>query len=211
MQASGYNKRMYWSGFDSGRLKLWKELAGEPAEEVSRRSLAPARDGGFELAFLDRAYLVHPPSGRIAGPRQDRLLEDPEFELLALAYLTQVQELPLDGQWISEKDLPGGSTCFRGPHALPLQPLLGRFGNDLQAFRRAGRALGGESLQFGDAAFRFPTLPRIPTALVLWGQDEEFPARITVMFDRTLARQLPLDVVLALVHCLGVRLLEAAG
>jgi hypothetical protein len=32
-----------------------------------------------------------------------------------------------------------------------------------------------------------------------------------MMFDRSLARQLPLDVVLALVHCLGVRLLEEAG
>jgi len=202
---------MYWSRFDSGRLKLWKALAGEPAEEVGRRSLARARDGGFELAFLDRAYLVHPPSGRIAGPLQDQLLEDPEFELLALTYLTQAQELPLEGQWISEKDLPGGSTFFRGPHALPVQPLLQRFGNDLEAFRRAGLALGGESLQFGDAAFRFEALPRIPTACVLWRQDEEFPARITMMFDRTLARQLPLDVVLALVHCLGARLLEMAG
>ncbi len=202
---------MYWSRLDSGRLKLWKALADEPAEEVSRRSLARARDGGFELPFLDRAYLVHPPSGRIAGPRQDQLLEDPEFELLLLTYLTQAQELPLDGQWISEKDLPGGSTFFRGPHALPVQPLLGRFGNDLEAFRRASLALGGQGLQFGDAAFRFAALPRIPTACVLWRQDEEFPARITMMFDRTLARQLPLDVVLALVHCLGAHLLEAAG
>jgi hypothetical protein len=154
---------------------------------------------------------VHPPSERIAGPLQDQLLEDPEFELLALTYLIQAQELPLDGKWISEKDLPGGSTFFRGPHALPVQPLLGRFGNDLEAFRRAGLALGGQGLQFGDAAFRFATLPRIPTACVLWRQDEEFPARITMMFDRTLARQLPLDVVLALVHCLGARLLETAG
>jgi hypothetical protein len=202
---------MYWSRFDSGRLKLWKALGEQPAEEVSRRSLSPARDGGFELAFLDRAYLVHPPSRRIAGPRQDRLLEDPEFELLALTYLAQAQELPLDGQWISEKDLPGGSTFFRGPHALPVQPLLGRFGGDLEAFRRAGQALGGQGLQFGDAAFHFLALPRIPTACVLWRLDEEFPARATMMFDRTLSRQLPLDVVLALVHCLGVRLLEAAG
>ncbi len=199
---------MYWSRFDSGRLKLWKDLAGEPAEEVSRRCLVRAGDGGFELAFLDRAYLVHPPSGRISCPLQDPLLEDAEFELLALTYLTQTQELPLEGKWISEKDLPGGSTFFRGPHALPVQPLLRRFGNDLEAFRRASLALGGEGLQFGDAAFRFATLPRIPTACVLWAQDEEFPARMTVMFDRTLARQLPLDVVLALVHCLGVRLLE---
>lgn len=202
---------MYWSRFPSGRLGLWKRLAEQSPAEASRRSLGEARDGGYALPFLERAYLVHPPSMRIAGPEQDRLLEDPEFELLLLTYLTQCLELPLEEHWISEKDLPGGSTFFRGPHALPVQPLLSRFAGDLPAFRRASLALGGRSLQFGDLSFRFPTLPRIPSACVLWRQDEEFPARFTMMFDRSLARQLPLDVVLALVHCLGVRLLEEAG
>jgi hypothetical protein len=202
---------MYWSEFTSGRLRLWKTLAAQPAEEVGRRSRSEPRDGGYSLSFLERTYLVHPPSGRIAGPRQDRLLEDPEFELLLLTYLTQCQELPLEERWISEKDLPGGSTFFRGPHALPVLPLLGRFAGDLPAFRRAGLSLGGRSLQFGDLSFSFSTMPRIPSACVLWREDDEFPARFTMMFDRSLALQLPLDVVLALVHCLGVRLLEEAG
>jgi hypothetical protein len=190
---------------------LWQTLAGQSGEDVSRRSLAGARDGGYALPFLDRTYLVHPPTGRIAGPLQDRLLEDPEFELLLLTYLSQCRELPLEQRWISEKDLPGGSTFYRGPHALPVQPLLARFGTDPEAFRRASQALGGQGMEFGDASFRFSTLPRIPSACVLWRADEEFPARFTMMFDGSLAQQLPLDVVLALVHCLGIRLLETAG
>jgi hypothetical protein len=202
---------MYWSNFPSARLGLWKRLAEQPPDEVSRRCLCEARDDGYALPFLERDYLVQPSSGRIAGPEQDRLLEDPEFELLLLTYLTQCLELPLAERWISEKDLPGGSTFFRGPHALPVQPLLARFARDLPAFRRAGQALGGQLLQFGDLSFRFPTLPRIPSACVLWREDEEFPARFTMMFDGSLAQQLPLDVVLALVHCFGVRLLEQAG
>jgi hypothetical protein len=202
---------MYWSESTSGRARLWQALAGQEASEVCRRSLASAEEGAFVLSFLDRQYRVEPETGRIGGPQSDPLLADAEFELLVLAYLNQVADVPAEGTWISEKDLPGGSLFFRGPHALPLQPLLARFGGDLPSFRRAAEALGGSGLPYGDAAYAFAALPRIPAGCVLWAGDEEFPARVNMLFDRSLARHLPLDAVLALVHCLGLRLLEEAG
>jgi hypothetical protein len=202
---------MYWSESTSGRARLWQALAGQGAPEVCRRSLAAAEDGAYSLSFLERQYRVEPEAGRIGGPQADPLLTDAEFELLVLTYLNQAVATPTDGTWISEKDLPGGSLFFRGPHALPLQPLLARFGGDLPAFRRAAEALGGRGLPYGDAAYAFTALPRIPAGCVLWAGDEEFPARVNMLFDRSLARHLPLDAVLALVHCLGLRLLETAG
>jgi hypothetical protein len=202
---------MYWSQSTSGRARLWQTLAAMEAAGVCRRSLAEAEPGGYSLAFLERRYRVEPEPGRIGGPQADPLVPDAEFELLLLTYLTQAAEIPLAGSWISEKDLPGGSLFFRGPHALPLQPLLSRFGADLPAFRRAAEGLGGGALQYGDAAYGFTALPRIPAACLLWAGDEEFPARAGMLFDRSLARHLPLDVVLALAHCLVLRLLESAG
>ena len=202
---------MYWSQLPSGRAPLWKSLAAMEARDVCRRTLAQADADGYALRFLDREYRVDPESGRLGGPVADPLLGDPEFELLLLTYLTQARDTPVQASWISEKDLPGGSLFFRGPHALPVQPLVGRFGRDPAAFRQAGQRLGGEPLSFGDAAFGFTALPRIPAACILWVQDEEFPARVTMMFDRTLGLHLPLDVVLALARSLGLRMLEAAG
>ena len=154
---------------------------------------------------------MEPGAGRIGGQQQDGLLADAEFELLVLTYLTQAVEIPADGSWISEKDLPGGSLFFRGPHALPLEPLRARFGEDLPGFRRAALELGGSALPYGDAAYGFTALPRLPAGCLLWAGDEEFPARANLLFDRTLGRHLPLDVVLALAHCLVLRLLETAG
>ena len=202
---------MYWSQPPSGRAPLWKSLAAMEARDVCRRSLAQAGEDVYTVSFLDREYRVDPGRGRLGGPVEDSLLADPEFELLLLTYLTQARDTPAVGSWISEKDLPGGSLFFRGPHALPVQPLLARFGRDPAAFRRAGERLHGEPLPFGDSAFGFTALPRIPAACVLWAQDDEFPARITMMFDRTLSLHLPLDVVLALARSLGLRLLEEAG
>ncbi len=202
---------MYWSQRSSARTRLWQALAALEPAEVGRRTLAEAGPGGYSLGFLDRRYRVEPEAGRIGGPQADPLLEDADFELLVLTYLTQAADTPAEGTWISEKDLPGGSQFFRGPHGLPLQPLLARFGEDLAGFRRAAERLGGNPLPYGDAAYGFTALPRIPAGCLLWVGDEEFPARAGLLFDRSLARHLPLDVVLALAHCLVLRLLEAAG
>ena len=211
IKLSVYSGFMYWSKSTSGRARLWQELAGRQPAEVCRRSLAAAETGGYSLGFLDRRYRVEPEAGRIGGPQEDPLLADAEFELLVLTYLTQAADTPPERNWISEKDLPGGSMFFRGPHALPLEPLLARFGQDLTGFRRAAEGLGGSALPYGDAAYGFTALPRIPAGCLLWVGDEEFPARAGMLFDRSLARHLPLDVVLALAHCLVLRLLEAAG
>jgi hypothetical protein len=202
---------MYWSAGTSGRARLWQALAALEPAAVGRRTLAEAEPGGYSLGFLGRRYRVEPESRRIGGPQADPLLQDEEFELLLLAYLIQAADIPAEGTWISEKDLPGGSLFFRGPHALPLQPLLTRFGGDLAGFRSAAEALAGSPLPYGDAAYSFSALPRISAGCLLWVGDEEFPARAGLLFDRSLARHLPLDVVLALAHCLVARLLEAAG
>jgi hypothetical protein len=202
---------MYWSESTAGRARLWRALAAQDPAEVSRRTLAAAEPGGYSLDFLNRRYRVEPEAGRIGGPQADPLLADAEFELLVLTYLTQAAGTSPEGTWVSEKDLPGGSLFFRGPHALPLEPLLARFGEDLAGLRRAAEGLGGSALPYGDAAYGFTVLPRIPAGCVLWARDEEFPARVNMLFDRSLARHLPLDVVLALAHCLVLRLLEAAS
>jgi hypothetical protein len=202
---------MYWSAGTSGRARLWQALTALEPAAVGRRTLAEAEPGGYSLGFLDRRYRVEPETRRIGGPQADPLLQDEEFELLLLAYLTQAADTPVEGTWISEKDLPGGSLFFRGPHALPLQPMIARFGEDLAGFRSAAEGLGGSALPYGDAAYGFTALPRIPAGCLLWVRDEEFPARAGLLFDRSLARHLPLDVVLALAHCLVLRLLEAAG
>jgi hypothetical protein len=173
--------------------------------------LLVCRAGRIFPGILDRRYIVEPGTGRIGGQQEDGLLADAEFELLVLTYLTQAVEIPADGSWISEKDLPGGSQFFRGPHALPMQPLLARFGEDLPGFQRAAFRRGGSTLPYGDAAYGFTALPRVPAGCLLWAGDEEFPARVNLLFDRTLGRHLPLDVVLALAHCLVLRLLETAG
>ena len=61
-------------------------------------------------------------------------------------------------------------------------------------------------MDFGDASFAFEPLPRIPLACVLFAADEEFPARVTFLFDSTIEFQLPMEIILALGHCFALKL-----
>lgn len=83
-------------------------------------------------------------------------------------------------------------------------------GNDLDAFARAARALGGAPLALGDAAYAFAVLPQVSVAVVVWQGDDEFPASYRVLFDAAASHQLPTDAC-AIVGSTLTRRLVAAG
>jgi hypothetical protein len=109
-------------------------------------------------------------------------------------------------------ELTGASTFFqaRGPHALPTQPLERTFGSDLPAFREAGRRLGAQKRQAGDAALALEVFPGLTVGVILWEADEEFPAKASFTVPANLERGWHLDAVLALLQ-LVVRELKAAA
>jgi hypothetical protein len=56
---------------------------------------------------------------------------------------------------------------------------------------KRGKALGSELVSgYGDASIRIYPLPRVPITLVLWLEDEEFPAKVDLFFDSTVEFQL---------------------
>jgi hypothetical protein len=132
--------------------------------------------------------------------RSDQTLPSPHpfFYLFIVYYLLLPQDLKVYGEWISEKDLPGGTTFFRGPHLLPTSLIGDRFSNNLQGFCDCCRQLGGTPLQLADAAFSFQITKDIPVAVLYWTGDEDFPAEAKILFDKTITEPLPLDIVFAL-------------
>lgn len=120
------------------------------------------------------------------------------FHLFIIYYLLLPKDIPVHGQWISEKDLPGGTTFFRGPHLLPTNLISDRFGNNLESFATCCRALGGTPLKMADAAFRFQITPDMAVAVLYWTGDEDFPSEAKILYDLGVIEVLPLDIVFAL-------------
>lgn len=157
-----------------------------------------AAAGIFGLTLWGRPYAVDPRKGRIYDVGPDRAPLHPYFDLVALHYLLSAAEIPPAGQWISEKDIPGGTTFFRGPHAVPTHVIASRFDGDIQGFSLRCEQYGGTRLALADAAFSFVITPRVPAAVLFWQGDEEFPAEATLLYDVTIVRHLALDIVYAL-------------
>ena len=192
----------------------WERLAKAEPNEVCKRTDATysLERKGYFLPILNQRYLILPQEGKILCMRGDFCEEEKlrdYFYLMVLLYLLEAREGEPTRTWISEKELKGGTTFFRGPHALQVEELRNTFGKDPQAFGRAGSRLGGVELLFGDKAFALTVFPKVPLAYVLWKEDEEFPARVTVMFDSTIQKHFSLDGIWCIVAEMSKRILEA--
>jgi len=189
----------------------WLDLRVRPREELLRKRGVVAGESEFDyvVGFLDLRYLVdidrqvvveiEPVAGRV--PAQ-------AFQILLIGYMLAPRGDDLSGEKITEKELTGGPTFFRGPHALPVEPIVARFGRDAEAFRERGLVLGGVIEDIGDCAIGLAPFPEMPVTLALWLADDEFPASVTVLFDRSIGTWFPLDMVFIMVRDLITRVAE---
>ena len=175
--------------------ELWKTLRKMDPIEVTRRSLASydAKNKSFTLKILNRDYIISPDEQLIQATGSP--FEPPAFffHLASVNYLIGAKDVPLDGRWVSEKEFPSGPMFFRGPHEMPALKLEEIYGKNRKGFVTACQQLGGNKVNGGDVAFELLVFPRLPVKLILWLADEEFPARLTYLFDRTANVHLLLD------------------
>ena len=196
--------------------EYWDEFARLNPETVCIRALADyqVKQGGYTLPVLNRDYIVLPSQKQIkrlaenGTPTEENLTR--EFILLVLFYLLHCKNIPLARTWISEKDLPGGETFFRGPHALSVDLIEKKYGENPEGFVEAGKLLGGTPVRFGDKSVALDVFPRIPIIYILWVGDEEFPPRAGVLFDASIESHFTLDMIWIMVNQVSQRLVEAA-
>lgn len=168
----------------------------DPQEVCRRTGCSHDPDNhSYALPFWRKTCRIHPANRTIRwqnGPLHDYL------GLVAIHYLLTGKEVLPTGNWVSEKDLPGGATFFRGPHAIPSHAICDRLNNSPSTFAERALALGGTPLAMADAAASFAIAGRLPVAILYWAGDEEFPAEARLLFDETITAHFALDIVFAL-------------
>ena len=188
--------------------QFWEQLGRLDRMETARRAGCRylAECDSFAIFLLNREYLVDPaqrtirtfadtPDARSAG-----YLE----QLCILAYLVNARDLPPSDTLVGAERLDPGGFFFRGSHALSTEKLTGIFGSDPQLLHKVGHVLNAVSgtdakccVSTGDASIKLSVLPRISLIVIVWGADDEFAARASILFDRSASMQLPLDVLSA--------------
>jgi hypothetical protein len=196
-------KRLYADPEDVDPL-LWESLKGRDPAEVSANAMVRFDDSrrAYRVPFLDIELVCLLDEERIEPNRStDHHRLSFELALAVLHYLLEARMRPLTGQWVGEKDVPGGELFFRGPHAIPTDRLLPVFGTDPDLFRLAAERLGGAPVPMGDVGYRLWVFPRVPILFILWKGDEEFEPMLHVRFDKGITEQIhTLDTIWALMN-----------
>lgn len=191
-------------------VQHWEDLDKRDPEALCKRALAknypPA---GFILPFLKEYFLVDKQRRCLCrqGPGEWERMDSPLLELVSLVYLLNATPEPLGKRTISVKELKSAH-FFRGPHELRVRPVLERYGNDLEGFKRAAEELGGESLDLADAAYKFWVFPKVPLCYLLWEGDQEFSPSLSILFDRSIEQHLAPDAIWGLVNLVSDILLR---
>jgi hypothetical protein len=187
--------------------QLFAELAGRRVEDVV---MAPfcgynEQEGRYEITAWNSRFAVYPES-RVVKALDGAPEPHDYFYVFLVNYLLSSKKAEPTAQWISEKDLVGGVTFFRGPHAIPTELITKTFGNDIQALERKCASLHGMRLEMADCSFGFHIVGSVKVALLYWQGDEDFPAEAKLLIDSSIADSLRLDVVFGLLCDVCVRI-----
>jgi hypothetical protein len=183
----------------AGEEMAWDTLGLLDPEDVCRRSMAvfDSTAQAFKLEFFSQRVDVFLNSKIISGPEREGELLLERLSNYAtsaiLSYLIHASDNPFSGQLVSPADLSGGQIYTGGTHVLPVQLIADKYRTDREEFLDRGRILGGRELNMAEASFLLYPFPRLAIAILLWREDDEFPARSVLLVDSSAGRQLPPD------------------
>ncbi len=151
----------------------------------------------YKICFWGGEYSIDPVGKRIEWSTTGTPAVHDYFQIFMIHYLLKEEVLTLGNEWISEKDIPGGSSFFTVSHKIPCDLISDQYGNDVLKFRNTCERLNGSPLDMADAAYCFQITPYVPVAALYWAGDDDFPPQARILFDRSISI-FPLDVTFAL-------------
>ncbi len=191
----------------------YRELAEKEPQEVCRR-VGCRYDRNrqcYELEVWGDVYHIYPHAHRIQRCGKEVPAVNVYLSIFIIHYLLVDTKMVVENEWITEKDIPGGPTFFRGPHAIPTALITETYQNDIETFGRRCHVLGGTPLDMGDAAFGFQITEHVPMLVLYWQGDEDFPPQASLLLDRSIRKFLALDVVFALAVEICTRIAGSGG
>jgi hypothetical protein len=183
----------------AGEELAWGALSSLDPKEVCRRTktIFDAKSQAFELKIFSHCIDVSLHSKFISSQEREGELLLERLRDYAnpaiLLYLIHASDVFPSGQYVNPADLAGGHIYTSGTHVLPVRLIADKYCTDKEGFIRRGRILGGQELSLAEASLLIHPFPSIAVAILLWLQDDEFPARSVLLVDSSSQQQLPPD------------------
>jgi len=187
------------------------------AERAGVRWSPGGGDGGLRrgcavIPFLGTAYVVQAPEGLVSYKESGTEEKDPALweKILVLHYFNRADGELLAHEHMSFKEIPEGRLYQPNFEKRAVAPLLAAFGAEPQEVIEHCGSLGGSRGDLGDVSVTVPVFPRVPVTLVFWMGDEEFPPRLSVLFDKSISHYLPTEDIILACQMLAFRLIGMA-
>lgn len=191
------------------------KLAREDPSALALRAGAiftPEGDSGgyLRLLYWSREVFLRFPA--FTGKYADDGTPISTFDMTMLAYYFEITDgTPMAGEWIAFNQLPDGKFYAQAFQGYTGDVLARTFGNDADAFIAANEQLFGRREFFGNLAYSYQVLPRVPLLVVCWLGDEDFPPSYRILFDANASHHLTTDAYAILGSRLTRMLAEAVS
>lgn len=173
---------------------------GDPDEMAKRAGASYYPDKETIIVkYFNQEVSVDWPTGKLSCAAMPL---DTNDKVLILQYLISACTIKQREQWISFIQLPDGPNHHQPFILEATQPIAAQFGENTDGFRAVCKEFGGVDSELGEAGFIIYALPRIPLAVCLWTEDDEFPANANILFDSTAS----LHLTTAALWVLGIEL-----
>jgi len=188
----------------------------DPSLQAEKAGVAWIVDSGgqgghAEVPFLATPYLIRGSDGEVSY-KEDQGKEPALWEkILVLHYFGTSDGTPVGKDPISFKEVREAMLYLPIFEKRAVAPLLGRFGANPEQIQEPAEQLGGHKEDLGDFSVTIPAFPRVPITLVFWKKDEEFEARLSILFDRTVLRYLPTEDIVLSAQMMAYRIIGLAG
>ncbi|AGA70023.1 hypothetical protein Desdi_2607 [Desulfitobacterium dichloroeliminans LMG P-21439] len=162
-------------------------------EDIAEYSGYPIDGNRIKIDFLGRKFSVDYPSGQFFANTSGEGEISVPAQILILHYLVNRSLAMQTGQYITYKELPGGSIYTQPFTNRAINPLVKSFGHRPKSLVEAACKIGGVPVSLGDVAVSVEVFPKVPVTMVLWEGDEEFSASGNILFDRSAGSILPTE------------------
>jgi len=196
------------SGYDSIYLGLVPKLTECDFQSSAERLGLEYVAGGVLVKFLKREYRitkdgVEPLDGQPVNVNNRSVL---------LYYLLSQGTGEPENAYVLFESIPRLNGGLALQSRLMNSPLERKLGNDYIKFTQAAVKLGGieQDSQLGKHTWEFQVLPKIPVRIIFYEADDEFPASLQIMLDKTAPRFLEFECLAFMIGCFTRALIKTA-
>ena len=162
---------------------LFRQL--DPQDAVQRTQVK--WDGKkFYVNLLGRDFAISHPDCQIRALDGKPLPPLPTRTFM-LRYLLEGKKVEWHGTWKTFREMPWGELYIKPYTGRVLTRAAFSFGTRLDAFRKAGEAMGALPLNHGDVGFEFTFLEGYRMQILVWAGDDEFPPNAQVIYSDNFA------------------------